>query len=472
MSQVVEPEVVPFRDYWYAFVEGNKVRVKVYPCHMDICDMYQGAVCGALPGYEYFIVNMPRRIGKTMILRALATWMLGEFADAQMIYGGYSEVLVKASVRYIAQTLQKRWFRDMYGDLLHGGSSKSSRLITTTGGGMVYGTGTTGTAAGYGAGSKEEGGGFIALDDPANPKGALSPVETKNVQDNFELTFKGCRNSDRCTPIFINAQRVGPDDLSGYCQSTYPTKTFTIKVPTYVNGHSRFPDTWGDDTYAELQKTRIGRYVLASQHQQEPMALGGNLIPVDKFGRFNIKDLRSFKFMRIVIPVDTALKAKEENDYSCAQAWGLMDRRAYLFDQVWGKWESPELLANVVAFARKIRADWPTVQVRVIIEEKAAGTPLLQNMRKQGTAAEGIERDIDKVRRVQNILPYVESGLVFLPLAGSTDWVDGTVNECAAFKPDMTHKNDDRVDTLCDGVEQTIGGAPSIFDALGNKPRR
>lgn len=469
---MTEPDVVPFRDFFPAFVEGNRVRLQVYPCHFEICDMYEAAVCGALPGYEYFVVNMPRRIGKTMILRALASWMLGEFGDAQMIYAGYSEMLVKASVRYIAQTLQKRWFRDIYGDLLHGGTRTSSRLITTLDGGLVYGTGTTGTAAGYGAGSKEPAGGFISLDDPANPTKTLSPVETENVRENFELTFKGCRNSDRFTPIFINAQRVGPDDLSGYCQSTYPTKTFSLKFPCYINGRSQFPDTWGDDTCTELQKTRIGRFVLASQYQQEPIALGGNLIPVDKFLRYDVRTARGMKFQRIVLTVDTALKVKEANDFSAAQAWGVLDRRAYLLDEVWGKWEAPELLTNIVAFYRKIQGDFPGVGLRLVVEEKAAGTSLLQNLRKQGTPAEGIERDLDKVRRIQNVLPHIESGLVYVPQPGSTPWIDGTINECAAFKPDMTHAHDDRVDCLADGIELTIGGPPDIFAALGLKPKR
>ena len=50
---------------------------------------------------------------------------------------------------------------------------------------------------------------MIALDDPAKPDHATSKVESSNVIENFEMTWKGCRNSDEWCPIFINAQRIG-----------------------------------------------------------------------------------------------------------------------------------------------------------------------------------------------------------------------------------------------------------------------
>src|ERR1035437_9553006 len=183
-------------DFFEYFVELNRVSLTTYGAHKDICELYQAAIVGEMPGYQYFIINMPRRIGKTKRLEALPCWMFGEFPEAQMIYSCYSDPLVGRSMAYIAQTVQKPWFTDLYGDRLH---TITNRLITTTAGGSLYGAGTGATITGFGAGLKEVAGGFIAMDDPAKPDEALSKVESGNVIQNFETTFKGCRNSDKYT---------------------------------------------------------------------------------------------------------------------------------------------------------------------------------------------------------------------------------------------------------------------------------
>lgn len=468
-AAAAEIDVLCLWDFFQAFVEANHISIELVDAHRQICDLYEAAITGQMAGYEYFIVNMPTRIGKTKILEATACWTFGEWLAAQMLYGCYSDPLVKRSLAYVGRTMRTPWYIDIYGDHVH---TQRAELVTTAEGGTLYGAGTGGTITGFGAGLKEPAGGFIALDDPAKPDEALSKVEAASVIQNFETTWKTRRNSDRFTPIIINAQRLGPDDLPGYILKTYPNKTYVLKFPCMVGGVSVFPATWSTDTLLDLQKTRIGRFVLASQFQQEPIALGGNLIQTDDFRRYDINEARAIQWEQIVITVDTALKTKEANDFSCAQAWGRAVRRAYLIDQAHGKWESPELFAVIKEFWAKICADFPTAPVRLIIEEKAAGTGLIQQLQAAGVPAEGIERDIDKVRRVQAILTYQEAGLVYVPRDDDAPWVGGFLNECAEFKPDMTHTHDDRVDCFADGVRELLGEPPSILDVLGVEPRQ
>lgn len=478
-------DVVPLWEFFQAFLAGNRVLLEDTECHREICETYEAAVTGQL-NYDYIICNMPRRIGKTKILEALPAWMFGEFDGAQMLYGSYTDTLVKRTIRYVGATMRRQWYKDIYGDLVH---TKSANLVTTTGGGTLYGAGTTATVVGYGAGLKEPAGGFIALDDPSNADAVFSKIESKKVIDNFENTWKGCRNSDRYTPIIINAQRLGPDDLPGYIRRTYPNRTLVLKFPAFVapgpgprrpsiapDAVPAFPMTWSRNVLEDSLKTRIGRYVLASQMQQEPIALGGNLIQTESFKKYTPADVAALRWDMLVITVDTALKVKEANDYSCFQLWGRASRRAYLLDQAWGKWESPELKAMALTFWAKSRNDWPMAPLRMIIEEKAAGTPLLQQLRSESVPAEGIERDLDKVRRVQSVLPHHEAGLVYVPAVKEEDdpnhWVHGFLMECAEFKPDMTHAHDDRVDCFADGVNTLLGKPLSILELMGAPPRR
>lgn len=467
-SEAAAVDALSLWDYFQAFCEARRVSIELTSCHEEICELYEAVLTGKMPGCDYVVTNMPRRIGKTKILEATASWMEGEFPGAQIIGGAYSDPLIKRSIAYIGATMRSAFHVDLYGDRLH---TLRSEMIGTIDGGCIYGAGTTGTITGFGAGLKEPAGGYIWMDDPAKPDEALSKVSSAAVIQNFETTFKGCRNSDRFCPIIINAQRLGPDDLPGYLIKNYPKETVVLKFPCFVDGRSQFPQTWRDDTAAGYERSRIGRYVLASQFQQEPISLGGNLIQVDSFQRFDLSEAPALQWEQIVITCDTALKAKELNDYSCAQAWGRLKGRAYLLDQVWGKWESPELLEVTHLFWNKIANDFTAAPVRLIIEEKAAGPGLIQQLNVLGVPAEGIERDIDKVRRVQAILPYQETGLVYIPRDTDAPWVGGFVAECGEFKPDMTHAHDDRVDCFADGVHLLLGEPLSILDVLGAEPR-
>ena len=473
MDTPAQPDVLGFWPFFQTFVAEGHVSLTLHDCHREICDTYEAAVTGQIPEIEYYVTNMPRRVGKTKILEALACWMAGEFNDAQMIYGAYADMLVLRSITYIRHVLVQPWYKDIYGDILHGSRAD---LVTTTAGGAIYGAGTGATITGFGAGLKEPAGGLIALDDPAKPDEALSKVSSASVIQNFETTWKGCRNSDRYCPIIVNAQRLGPDDLPGYLIKTYPKKTKVLRFPCMVDGVSQFPETWSMDTLTDLQKTRMGRFVLASQFQQEPIALGGNMIPVESFGRWDWREARNMRWERLVIPVDTALKTKEANDFSCAALWGLIAHRAYLIDLIHGKWESPELLKMVALFWHKWNQSpiAGSAMPRLIIEEKAAGTPLLQNLRASGIPAQGIERDLDKARRVQNVLPYIETGMALIPARGENqpDWLPKWEAEHGEFTPLMTHAHDDMVDTTADAIQDLLGGPVSILNALGMSPRK
>lgn len=480
-------DLLPFWDFFQEMIEHNKILIELREQHREICELYQAAVLGEMPGYEYFVVNMPRRTLKTKILQGLAGWTLGEFTDAQLMYGCYSEKLVGQSVRYVAhQVMNRIWYKELYGDLVH---TRSNDTVTTVDGGMLYGAGMAATGAGYGAGMKAPGGGYISLDDPANPLGSFSAVQRENTIENFETIWKGCRNSDLWCPIFINAQRIGPEDLPGYVEENYRNKTYVLRFPLRIKlgsykeaadasdptAVSAFPDAWSLSTLADYEKTRLGRFVVASQFQQQPIALGGNLIPVDEFVRYDPAEAVNMRFEKMVITVDTALKTKEANDDSAAALWGLIQKKAYLVDCVYGKWESPELLERITLFYDKHKSTpgWP--RPRIIIEEKAAGTPLLQNLVKNGVPAKGIERDIDKVRRVQSVLPYIETGLCCIPMSiGNADyrpppWLEFWIKQHAAFTPLMTHAHDDLVDTSADAIDYLLARKLSSWDVLTDK---
>lgn len=478
-------ELAEFVTFWEFFSEFfiplNEIVLPLKDFHREICDKLELAFfCELGPDVRFVLINMPPRTGKTKILEAWFCWIYAYFPDAQNIFTSYSGDLAEASLSYVKETMMRPWFRENFGDVLH---SKKADLMTTVDGGKMHAEGTGGTLTGKGAGLKRECGGAIAIDDPAKPDEALSVVVSTGLKQWLHTTIERRRNAAQFTPIVISAQKLGSEDLPGYVKRTYPANMIVeIKVAGLVDPKtgaasiaadavSRIPETMPTSDLQQLKATRIGRFVLATQYQQEDATLGGNLIPVDSFHRYDPR--APMKFEKTVICCDTALKTKQANDFSALTLWGLKDRKAYLVDLMHGKWETPDLVANSIAFWKKWSApgvgESGVPRPRFIIEEKAAGTPLLQTLNRAGVPATGIERDIDKVRRVNTVLPYIETGMVVVPKDDSVPWIAKFLTECAQFAKDGTHAHDDMVDTMVDAIEHLLGRATSIFDVLLNK---
>lgn len=458
-------DFLPFWRYFSeCFVPFQNLSIPLKPAHKEVCDTLQAAVLGELPGIEFVVINIAPRIGKTKILEALATWMIAYFSDSQIIYTSYSSILAEVSTKYIQEIIRSEWYRTLF-PWVQLGSTQKSNDFNTTHGGRVYSAGTGGTITGFGAGLKRPAGGFIAIDDPSNPNEALSATLADAIAFWFENTILRRRNSDKYCPVIIVQQRLAPNDLSGFVLQTYPTKTRHLLVDAEVAGESQFPETFSTETLKTLKA--VNPFVYWAQYRQEPIVLGGNLIKTGDFMEYS-EDVSNWKWDRKVITCDTALKAEEHNDNSVIQCWGKLGGKAYLIDQICGKMESPELVTNFRTFYRKHHQPTNLVS-RVTVEDKAAGTGLGQTLRREGIPVEPIPRNKDKVTRVQEVLPYIVTHMIYLPSEKIAPWIVPFKSECAAFRADGKAPKDDQVDSMCDGIQFTLGRPLSIFDVIATK---
>ncbi|MFD2439754.1 phage terminase large subunit [Paracoccus kondratievae] len=156
------------------------------------------------------------------------------------------------------------------------------------------------------------------------------------------------------------------------------------------------------------------------------------------------------------IYADTAQKAKESSDYSVFQCWGRSKAgQAVLLDQIRGKWEAPELLAQARAFWAKHKAVQGLGSLRAFkIEDKSSGTGLIQQFKREGgVPVIGIPRVAgqDKVTRAMDAAPSIEAGQVLLPQSAS--WLSDFLAEASAF-PNGAH--DDQLDPSFDAVADIV----------------
>ena len=145
------------------------------------------------------------------------------------------------------------------------------------------------------------------------------------------------------------------------------------------------------------------------------------------------------------------------------QCWGsLYDLPgAYMIDQIRGHWESPELLKRAALFWSQHNREGDPVG-KFLVEEATAGPGLMQQLREMGIPTEGLTRVKDKAARVQDVLPYISNGLVFIPGQWNQheSWVDDFLNECAAFTQAMTHAHDDQCLVAGTMIETDHGRKP------------
>ena len=141
---------------------------------------------------------------------------------------------------------------------------------------------------------------------------------------------------------------------------------------------------------------------------------------------------------------DTAHETKSTSDYSACTTWGVWYNeeennapQVILLDAFKDRMAFPELKA--IAF--KHWKEWEPDAF--IVEKKAAGGPLIQELRAMGIPVQEFtpSRGNDKMVRVNAISDLFTSGIVWAP---DTRWAREVIEEVAAFP---VGENDDYVDT-------------------------
>jgi predicted phage terminase large subunit-like protein len=97
----------------------------------------------------------------------------------------------------------------------------------------------------------------------------------------------------------------------------------------------------------------------------------------------------------------------------------------------------------------------------MVVEDKASGTGLIQEIKADGgIPIAPIQRTVDKLTRVMDVLGYIEGGNVLIP--SYSNFTKEFVSECESFTADDSHMHDDQIDPMCD----------AITDMLVRKPMR
>jgi len=300
------------------------------------------------------------------------------------------------------------------------------------------------------------------------------------VNEWCDNTLRSRLNSLETGAIIIVMQRLHADDLVAHVQEqerwdvlSFPAiaeqdESYSIAMPY---GCKRIHRKEGEilqpallsPATLEAQRRAMTDYNFTAQYQQNPQPPSG-IIVKREWLRFYSPNEKPERFDQILQSWDTANKDTELANFSVCTTWGIKDQHAFLIDVSRRKLDFPELKQAVKELAKLHRA---TV---VLIEDKASGTSLIQELRAENfsLARAAPNLDGDKVMRLRSQTAKIEGGFARFPK--EAHWLNSYLLELISFP---NSKNDDQVDSTVFALAWvTANPEPAIITHYKNEAAR
>ena len=386
------------------------------------------------------MIAMPPRHGKSQMGSYLfPAYLMGKKPDSKLIVGSHTAELAQRFGRMIRNLVEDERYSEIFPEMKLSVDSKAAGRWNTAHGGEAFFIGKGGAMTG-------RGGDVVVLDDILDEQDAVSETAMENT---WEWYTSGPRQ--RLQPngaIIVINTRWKTDDLSGRLlrqQGQLKADQWEIlEFPAILPSNTPlWPEYWSLD---ELEKVKmsIGLKKWNAQWQQQPTNDDGAILKREWWRKWKHDEPPSCEY--ILQTMDTAYSKKETADFSVIATWGVFYPSAdggpalILLSVQKGRWDFPELKR----VARSEYLYWNPDNV--LIEAKATGTPLQQELRKMGIPVTmyspgGRRTGQDKVSRANAVAPLLESGMVWYP--EGEEFAQDLVEECAAFP---NGSNDDQVD--------------------------
>ena len=406
------------------------------------------------------MVFLPPRSSKSVICSKLfPAWYIGRNPKHEIMTISHSDQLASDFGRSVRDIVGDAEFGSVFTGVDLRQDVRASGKWMTNKNGSYYAAGVRSQIAGRGA--------HIAiLDDAMSEEDAISPAGRKYIKEWWPSGLR-TRLMPNGSIIIINT-RYHHDDLCGWLlrqeekmDIPFSKRWNVIKIPAWLDRHSAklldlpegssyFPE-WKPREILELDEEEIratnGSRYWESLYMQNPTPDEGGIIKKSWLNWWEAPEPPRCDF--IIQTYDTAFSTKTTADNSVIQTWGIFNSldtselngvekvvtNLILLGNVKGRFEYPDLRRMAASEYRKHRPDV------CIVEKKASGQSLIQDMRKSGLPVLEYTPDKDKQSRVYSASPMFEAGRVWLPK--DRVWAIDLSDELLSF-PYAQH--DDQVD--------------------------
>ena len=429
VREKAQKDFMVFVKYVYEnFIEGTH--------HKKISTLFEKL--SETPGSR-IIVNMPPRHTKSEFASyLLPAWLIGKNPKLKIIQTTHTAELAVRFGRKVRNLMELQVYKDIFPDVDLRIDSKAAGRWETGQGGEYYAAGVGGAITGRGAD-------LLIIDDPHSEQDALSETAMESA---YEWYTSGPRQ--RLQPggsIVIVMTRWSLKDLTGKLLKAQGSDVMSdqwdvVEFPAILPSDKvLWPEFWKKEELLRVKASlSLGKW--NAQWQQNPVAEEGAIIKKEWWNKWEKKEIPPVSY--IMQSYDTAFSKKETADYSAITTWGVFkpnegDPEAIiLMDAQRGRWDFPELKAKALQEYNYWEPDM------VIIEAKATGTPLTDELRATGVPVVNYtpSKGRDKHTRMHMVAPIFESGKVWAP---DRRFAEEVIDECAAFPHG---DNDDYCDSM------------------------
>ena len=418
---------------WPDFISGAH--------HRRIAKLFEAVARGEK---KRIIINLgPRHTKSEFASYLLPAWFLGQFPKKKVMQISNTAELAEGFGRKVRNLVDSDDYRRIFPELELRTDSKAAGRWNTNYNGEYFASGVGGTVTGRGAD-------LLIIDDPHSEGEAVLAQFTPEIYDKvFSWYTSGPRQ--RLQPggaIIIVMTRWSKKDLTGQIiKSSFKDGVNdweVINFPAILpSGTPLWPGFWSLKELEAL-KAELPVAKWEAQYQQRPTSEEGAIIKREYWRIWESDVPPACEY--IIQSWDTAFEKSNRADYSACTTWGIF----YTFNQ------NEEKVANIILLeAIKKRLEFPELKDEamrmfkewnpdtLIVEKKAAGAPLIYEMRRMGIPISEYtpSKGSDKIARVNAISDLFASGLVWCP---ETRWAEEVMEECASF-PNGEH--DDLVDS-------------------------
>jgi predicted phage terminase large subunit-like protein len=415
---------------------------KIGPHHRKLSKIFEDVIAGKK---KRVIINIAPRMGKSEFSSYLfPAYFLGKFPDKKIIMGTHTASLSEDFGRRVRNLIESDEYQDLFPDTRIADDQKAAGKWSTGAGGQYYAAGVGGALAGRGAD-------LFVIDDPHSEQ---------DVKSNSRLAFDTAWSWFQTGPlqrlmpggaIIVIMTRWSLLDLTGrlveyQIRNPEAIPWEIVELPAILhqdeeNEKSLWPEQWPLEALKKTKASIDPRYWNA-QYMQQPTSEASAIVARRHWRIWEKDDPPKCEY--IIQSWDTAFEAKTTADYSACTTWGVFyneeehdEPQVILLDAFKDRMAFPELKQ----VALKHYKDWEPDAF--VVEKKAAGAPLIQELRAMGIPVQEFSpsRGNDKIVRVNAIADLFTSGKVWAP---DTRWAREVIEELAAFP---VGEHDDYVDT-------------------------
>lgn len=422
------------KEMWPAFISGGH--------HKIIADAFQRVERGEL---KRLIINLPPRHSKSEMASYLfPAWYLGLHPEKKIIQASHTAELSVGFGRKVRNLVSNPDYQRVFPGVGLRMDSKAAGRWNTTHNGDYFAIGVGGAVTGKGAD-------ILIIDDAHSEQEAAIGATDPSIWDKtYEWYTSGPRQ--RLQPggaIVIVATRWAKKDLVGRIVDASVSREGTdewevIQLPAILpSGQPLWPEFWPLDQLERI-KAELPASKWSAQYQQDPTSDEGAIVKREWWKIWQATSPPKCEY--IIQSWDTAFLKTQRADFSACTTWGVFYRddesgaripNVILLDAMQKRMEFPELKTQALALYKEWEPD------ACIVEAKAAGMPLIFEMRQIGIPVSEYSpnRGRDKIARVNAVADLFASGAVWAP---QKRWAEEVMDQFASFP---LGEHDDLVDS-------------------------